>query len=72
MKNDQTGTESNAPRHIYANPLMPEICPILALGLYLVVNPDVVGGQIYPGNYLEGDLNERLTALRHKTRRTLQ
>ncbi|CAM9693435.1 unnamed protein product, partial [Phaeothamnion confervicola] len=24
------------PRHIYANPFMPEICPFLGLGLYLL------------------------------------
>jgi hypothetical protein len=32
MKNDQTGSRPRDPRHLYANPLMPEICPILALG----------------------------------------
>jgi len=34
MKNDQRGTRPRDPRHIYANPLMPEVCPILALGAY--------------------------------------
>lgn len=33
MKNDQSGERPRDPRHIYANPLKPEICPILALGL---------------------------------------
>lgn len=32
MKNDQFGEKPRDPRHIYANPLMPEICPILSLG----------------------------------------
>lgn len=36
MKNDQTGDKMRFPRHVYANPLMPEICPILALGIYLL------------------------------------
>jgi hypothetical protein len=35
-KNDQTGEHSisTEPRHIYANPINPEICPILSLGIY--------------------------------------
>lgn len=32
MKNDQSGERPRDPRHIYANPLMPEICPITSLG----------------------------------------
>ena len=34
MKNDQTGERKRDPRHIYANPVIPEICPILSLGIY--------------------------------------
>ena len=34
QKTDQAGDKSKYPRHVYANPLMPEICPILALGVY--------------------------------------
>ena len=34
MKNDQTGDRPRDPRHIYANPLEPSICPILALGIF--------------------------------------
>lgn len=34
QKTDQTGDRSKYPRHVYANPLMPEICPILSLGVY--------------------------------------
>jgi hypothetical protein len=32
MKNDQNGERPRDARHIYANPLSPEVCPILALG----------------------------------------
>lgn len=32
MKNDQRGTRPRDPRHVYANPLAPELCPLLALG----------------------------------------
>ncbi|CAM9443107.1 unnamed protein product [Chrysoparadoxa australica] len=34
QKTDQTGARAKDPRHIYANPLMPEICPLLSLGIY--------------------------------------
>jgi hypothetical protein len=34
QKNDQLGERSRNPRHVYANPKKPELCPILALGLY--------------------------------------
>ena len=34
MKNDQCAERPRDPRHIYANPLNPEICGILALGIY--------------------------------------
>ncbi|KAG5189198.1 hypothetical protein JKP88DRAFT_177289, partial [Tribonema minus] len=30
----QAGLQSKHPRHIYANPLAPEICPILSLGIF--------------------------------------
>jgi hypothetical protein len=40
QKNDQMGERPRDPRHIYANPLIPEICPILALGLYWLANDD--------------------------------
>ncbi|ETL32637.1 hypothetical protein L916_14808 [Phytophthora nicotianae] len=34
MKNDQAGDRPRDPQHVYANPLEPTICPILALGVY--------------------------------------
>jgi len=50
MKNDQFGERPRDPRHIYANPLIPEICPILSLGLYLLTNPiDSNVPQLFPG-----------------------
>jgi len=39
QKNDQDGTRSKDPRHVYANPLRPELCPILALGIWLLCCP---------------------------------
>jgi len=53
MKNDQCGENSKDPRHIYANPLQPEICPILSLGMYWLVfgfdsNPE--SKHLFPGS----------------------
>jgi hypothetical protein len=39
QKNDQSGERPRDPRHIYANPITPEICPILTLGIYFACNP---------------------------------
>ena len=35
MKNDQSGDRKRDPRHIYANPVDPVVCPLTALGIYL-------------------------------------
>ncbi|ETP28325.1 hypothetical protein F442_22382 [Phytophthora nicotianae P10297] len=51
MMNAQRGTRPRDPRHIYANPPMPEVCPILAIGLYwMVYGVDSNVNQVYPGN----------------------
>ena len=36
-KTDQTESKPGDPRHIYANPFQPEICPILSLGIYFII-----------------------------------
>ena len=41
-KTDPLG-ERDYPRHIFANPLQPEICPITALGIRLVTSSQVMG-----------------------------
>ena len=50
-KNDQTGDESRHPRHIYANPHDPIVCPIFALSLYLMTfgTPVQNGSRLLPG-----------------------
>ncbi|POM74887.1 Hypothetical protein PHPALM_8081, partial [Phytophthora palmivora] len=51
MKNDQRGTRPRDPRHVYANPMAPEICPILALGVYWAVYAvDDEDVHLFPGN----------------------
>ena len=50
MKNDQTADQPRDPRHVYANPLMPEICPILSLGIYwLCYSFDPSSNRLFPG-----------------------
>ena len=46
-KTDQVG-ERNEPKSIYANPICPAICPILAMGVYLLSHtPD--SRKLFPG-----------------------
>jgi hypothetical protein len=48
-KTDQGGDRAH-PRHIYANPFKPEICPILALGIYLMLTEfDKDEVRLFPG-----------------------
>ena len=51
MKNDQQGERPRDPRHIYANPLIPEVCPVLSLGVYLLCfPPSPECTQLFPGH----------------------
>lgn len=49
-KNDQTGDRLKDPFHVYANPLMPEICPVLALGLMFLCFACGADGSLFPGS----------------------
>ena len=64
-KGDQAGTNKDEPRHMYSNPIIPEICPIRALSAYLLCCPDVVteGGRIFPGS----DQRSRFNRIFHAT-----
>ena len=55
VKTDQEGLNTTKePIHLYANPLMPEICPILSLGLYLVTfGSGCDNGFLFPGDEQE-------------------
>lgn len=49
-KNDQDGEKSQVPKHIYANPLQPEICPILSLAMYFLCYPLAIDQvKLFPG-----------------------
>ncbi|ETV69096.1 hypothetical protein H257_15066 [Aphanomyces astaci] len=49
-KTDQGGTKRRDPKHVYANPLRPETCCILALALYLACNTQHDSGNLFPGS----------------------
>ncbi|KAF0730075.1 hypothetical protein AaE_009325 [Aphanomyces astaci] len=48
-KTDQGGTKRRDPKHVYANPMRPETCCILALGIYLACNAQHDSGNLFPG-----------------------
>lgn len=50
MKNDQTGERPRDPRHVYAIPCEPAICPILAIGMYWATYSfDSKTDKLFPG-----------------------
>eukprot|EP00924_Labyrinthula_sp_SR-Ha-C_P014656 snap_masked-scaffold_74-processed-gene-0.44-mRNA-1 protein AED:0.01 eAED:0.01 QI:0/-1/0/1/-1/1/1/0/718 len=50
QKNDQAGEKARDPRHVYANPLQPEICPVLSLGMYWSIFGFGDGTSLFGGN----------------------
>lgn len=58
-KSDQAAKKANQ-KHVYANPLNPIICPILALAMYLLDRPDAGTNNncIYPGTENKGNKSE--------------
>ena len=49
VKNDQEGSRPRDPRHVYANPVVPEICPVLSLAIYFAVLGFAPTGKLFPG-----------------------
>ena len=49
-KTDQLGERPKDPRHVYPNPHVPEICPVLALGLYWLTFSFDTSSKLFPGN----------------------
>ena len=60
---DGTKTVQSDIKHIYANPVMPEICPILALALYFLHNPFIghESRKLFPGKNTQKTFNEAVT-----------
>ncbi|KAI9908212.1 hypothetical protein PsorP6_003466 [Peronosclerospora sorghi] len=51
MKNYQMGERPRDARHVYANPMVPDVCPILALGVYWLCFPfGRKQKKLFPGN----------------------
>lgn len=48
MKNDQEGVRRH-PRHVFANPVIPAICPVLSLATYLAIFGFDGSGHLFPG-----------------------
>ena len=50
QKNDQVGQHDQHGRHVYANPLRLEICPILSIAMYFLIFPEVYSAEkLFPG-----------------------
>ncbi len=61
-KTDQLGDDAKYPRHLFANPLSPTICPVLSLALYFSCcfnTPVVPQDKLFPGR----DQEERFAAI---------
>jgi hypothetical protein len=63
-KGDQTG-EFASSKHIFANPFMPEICPVLALALYtfscsFISSAETRGSKLFDGSNPEAAFNRWL------------
>jgi len=61
-KTDQTQSKPGDPRHIYANPYQPSICPILSLGIFFLVT-DVSSSRsnfVFPGDSQYGRFQKSL------------
>jgi hypothetical protein len=66
-KKDQTGDHMQYPRHIYPNPIMPEICPILALGMFWLVypfSPNEPTRQFFTGNDQYSRYTQSMSAIK--------
>ena len=57
-KGDQEG-DTKYPRHVYANPLDPLICPVLNLGLNIIYIPKLDHGN----NYMLGGNSVKIISL---------
>ena len=53
QKNDQNGSRCRDPRHVYANPLDPVVCPLVALGMFFLTRGDQ-GNRLFVGGSQSG------------------
>jgi hypothetical protein len=50
QKNDQGGERPRDPKHLYANPLQPDVCCVLGLAILLMCFPLSETGKLFPGD----------------------
>lgn len=50
QKNDQEGVRSQEKRHVFPNPLMPAVCAVLALAIYLSCTGFEAGQKLFSGS----------------------
>ncbi|ETV92137.1 hypothetical protein H310_13391 [Aphanomyces invadans] len=62
-KTDQGGTKRRDPKHLYANPMQPESCCILALAMFLACNSEHDSGKLFPGPSQRDRFGRRLSDL---------
>jgi hypothetical protein len=56
-KTNQVGKQRPTPKHVYANPIEPVICPILSLGVHSLLSSASDAGAVFPG----GDQQNRFS-----------
>ena len=51
-KSDQIGLNKDEARHVYSNPINPNVCPIRAMAACLLAYPQVIldGNKLFPGS----------------------
>ena len=61
-KSDQEGVHHKDPWHIYSNPLVPDICPILSFAKYILSYPTVLKGdcRLFSGSHQYSRFNKIL------------
>ncbi len=62
-KTDQGGERPKDPMHIYANPLMPEICPILSLGIRFLTFAPGETGALFPSTNAMSRFSKRFSSV---------
>ena len=71
-KTNQEGNGPQDPRHLYANPLSPRTCWVLALGIYFACNPRQRPGKLFPGSNQKNRFCKALTRCIRNVERNAQ
>lgn len=73
-KTDQLGEEAKYARHLYANPVTPIVCPVLALAMYLTCcfnSGQISEGLLFPGQKQESRFSVMLQKVIEKNWQTV-